>query len=60
MKTITDKKNIELTDEPLTNILIMLPMLNDKSKEAMSYLMYGCFIGEKLANVNKEQKNQIN
>lgn len=58
MKTIT--RTIQLTDDPLKNIFIMTPMLNNKSREAMSYLMYGCFIGEELANANKEQKKQTN
>lgn len=44
------RRNIQLTDDPLTNIRIMVPMLNDKEREAVSYLMYGCFLGEKLAD----------
>lgn len=52
MKTIT--KTIELTDDPLTNILLMIPMLNERSKQAILYLMYGCVIGEEIAKANKE------
>ncbi len=31
------KRNIQLTDDPLTNIHIMIPLLDEKSREAMSY-----------------------
>lgn len=43
------KDNIQLTDDALTNIYIMTPLLNDRQRDAMSYLMYGCYIGEELA-----------
>ncbi|MBD5395643.1 MAG: hypothetical protein HDR71_15590 [Lachnospiraceae bacterium] len=46
------KKNIQLTDDPLTNIHIMVPMLNDEARKAMSYMMYGCFLGAQLADNN--------
>ncbi|MBO5144874.1 MAG: hypothetical protein J6C19_04995 [Lachnospiraceae bacterium] len=44
------KRSVKLTDDPLTNIHIMVPMLNDKAREAVSYLMYGCFLGETLSD----------
>lgn len=44
------KRKIRLTDDPLTNIHIMIPMMNEKEKEAMSYLMYGCCLGKELAD----------
>lgn len=43
------KVNIQLTDDPLTNIYMMTPILNDRQRDAMSYLMYGCYIGKELA-----------
>lgn len=46
---MADIKNIELTKDPLTNINIMVPMLNDRSREAVSYFMYGCYVGESLS-----------
>lgn len=49
------KSDVQLTDDPLTNIHIMVPLLNDKEREAVSYLMYGCFLGEKLADKRAEQ-----
>lgn len=52
------KKNIQLTDDPLTNIHIMVPMLNDEAKRAFSYLMYGCCIGEELANSKPTENEQ--
>lgn len=51
-------KNIKLTNDSLTNIHIMIPMLNDRAREAISYLMYGCFIGEEVAESKK--KDHIN
>lgn len=41
-----DDEKIKLTEDPLTNIRIMLPLLSDQAKEAMSYFMYGCYVGE--------------
>ena len=49
-----EKKEIRLTDDPLTNIHIMVPMLNDRAREAVSYLMYGCCLGEELSNKSGE------
>lgn len=47
-------KNIELTQDPLTNIGIMVPMLNDRAREAVSYFMYGCCVGESIAKGERE------
>lgn len=47
------EKNIELTKDPLTNIRIMVPMLNDRAREAVSYFMYGCCVGESIAKGEK-------
>lgn len=46
---MSDIKNLELTKDPLTNIGLMLPMLNERSREAVSYLMYGCCLVESIA-----------
>ncbi len=51
---MADEKNIQLTDDPLTNIHIMIPMLDDEQRKAMSYVMYGCFIGGKVAKHAEE------
>lgn len=48
------EKNIKLTDDPLTNIQIMIPMLDEENRKAVSYLMYGCYIGQQL---EKEKSN---
>lgn len=53
-----ENRNIELTDDPLTNIHIMIPMLNDRAREAVSYLMYGCFIGEEIAEGKNKKELQ--
>lgn len=38
--------NIELTQDPLTNIRIMVPLLDDKGREMFSHLMLGYCISE--------------
>ncbi|MCI9201481.1 MAG: hypothetical protein HFI03_14025 [Lachnospiraceae bacterium] len=53
---MADIKNLELTKDPLTNIGIMLPMLNERSREAVSYLMYGCYLGESIAKDSQRDK----
>lgn len=55
---MTKAKSVKLTSDPLTNIHIMVPLLDDKAREAVSYLMYGCYIGEKLAEDKKEKELQ--
>lgn len=53
---MTNIKNIKLTDDPLTNIQTMIPYLNDKSREALSYVIYGCCIGEEIAKKDSKEK----
>lgn len=55
---MTKAKSVKLTSDPLTNIHIMVPLLDDKAREAVSYLMYGCYIGERLAEDKKEKELQ--
>lgn len=38
--------SIKLTDDSLTNIKLMLPLLNDRAKERFVDMMYGYFISE--------------
>lgn len=52
-----EEKNIRLTDDPLTNIKIMTPMLNDEGKKAVSYLMYGYFLRDQMEKTGELQKN---
>ena len=69
------KRNIKLTNDPMTNIKIMLPMLNEEQRRAMSHIMFGCFIGEEISknrnvlrgvlssqreNLNKQELQQVN
>ena len=49
-------KELELTEDPLTNISIMVPMLNDRAREAVSYFMYGCCVGESIAKDSQRDK----
>ncbi len=47
------RPNIQLTDDPMTNIRIMVPLINDEARKAISYLMYGCYLGEAMAGEKK-------
>lgn len=47
-------KNIKLTDDPLTNIKIMVPHLDDRGRAAVSGLMFGML----LANEKSEKKDR--
>lgn len=51
-------KNIKLTDDSLTNIQMMIPYLNDKSREALSYVIYGCCIGEEMTKKDSNEKRK--
>ena len=42
---MANKRKINLTDDPLLNIHMMTHILNDKGREAMSYLMFGYYLG---------------
>lgn len=53
------KKEIKLTDDPLINIYMMIPLLSDKAREAVSYLMYGCYLGEELSEDKKKKQIHI-
>lgn len=55
---MADVKNLELTKDSLTNIILMLPLLNEKSKEAISYLMYGCYLGESITDDKRKNKTK--
>lgn len=44
-------KKIKLTTDPLTNINLMIPMLNDRTREAVSYFIYGCCVGESISKI---------
>lgn len=52
-------KDIHLTDDPLTNIYAMIPLLGDKEREAVSFLMYGCCIGRELAEKDKDKQEEV-
>ena len=45
-------KNIKLTDDPLTNIKIMVPHLDDRGRAAVSGLIFGML----LAHESDEKK----
>lgn len=49
------KKNINLTDDPLTNIHLMIPLLDDEARKAISYVMFGYILGDEQANKEVKQ-----
>lgn len=54
----TNKANaIKMTDNPLENIKAMVPVLDEKAREAVSYVMYGCYLGEKIADKRNNDKS---
>lgn len=44
--------DIKLTDDPLTNIKIMTPLLDEKGRAAVSGVMFGMVLKER---INKEK-----
>lgn len=52
-----DINRLKLTDDPLTNIHIMIPLLDSEARKAVSYLLYGYFIGEQLGKTNGSSKD---
>lgn len=55
---MTDTKKLELTNDPLTNIGIMVPLLNERSREAVSHVMFGCYLGESMAKENQTESRE--
>lgn len=54
--SIMEKKNsIKLTDDSLTNIKLMLPLLNDKAREKFADMMYGYYICERYSQSQTEK-----
>lgn len=53
------KKNIRLTNDPLTNIHIMVSMLDDRARERFSDMMFGSFIGEEIAEKKKKELQEV-
>lgn len=55
---MADIGNLELTKDPLTNINLMIPLLDNESRKAVSYLMYGCCLGEAIAEGKKDKQEE--
>lgn len=55
-----DIKDIQLTDDSLTNIKIMIPYLNETGRAAVSALMFGIALGENSnsTEIKGEEENQ--
>ena len=53
------KKEIKLTSDPMENIRIMVPMLDDNGREAVSNLMYGYFLGKESAGHEKKELQEV-
>ncbi len=57
---MADIKNIKLTKDHLKNIKIMIPLLNDRECEAVSYFMYGCCVGGAIEEEKQKARFQEN
>lgn len=57
-KNVKKNRRIELTEDPLTNINLMVPLLNDRAREAVSYFIYGCCVGESISKVEDEKDKE--
>lgn len=53
-----DIKNINFTQDSLTNINLMVPMLNDRAREAVFYFIYGCCVGESISKIELEKDTE--
>lgn len=52
------EKNINLTDDPLTNIHTMIPLMNDEQKKTISYVMFGFFLGVDISEDKAKKCNE--
>lgn len=54
------KKNIKLTDNPLTNIKMMVPLLDEEGRKAFAFMMYGYNIcNSSLAKQESDKKERV-
>lgn len=51
-------KGIQLTEDPLTNIHIMVPLLDEEGRKAISNMMFGYCLGETLKKDSCDKQNQ--
>lgn len=51
------KKKIKLTDDPMANIHIMVPLLDEEGRKAISNMMFGYYLSESMRN-RKEGQNK--
>lgn len=55
---MADVKDIKLTNDPLTNIHIMTPYLNETGRAAVSALMFGVVMGQEMGEKKKLVRQQ--
>lgn len=48
-------KKIQLTDDPMVNIHMMVPMLDEEGRKAISNMMFGYYLSESMRN--KKEKS---
>lgn len=54
-----EDKNIKLTDDPLTNIKIMTPYLDEKGRLAVSSMMIGWIWGQETEKSESDKKEKV-
>lgn len=52
---MADVKDIKLTSDPLTNIHIMTPYLDEKGRAAVSALMFGVVMGQEIEKTKEKE-----
>lgn len=53
-------KGVQLTEDPLTNIHIMVPLLDEEGRKAIANMMFGYCLGETLKKDSNDKKEQSN
>lgn len=52
-------EGIKLTNDPLTNIKIMTPYLDEAGRAAASALMFGIELGKNMTGSRSEEKKEL-
>lgn len=53
-------KKIQLTDDPMVNIRIMIPLLDEEGRKAISNMMFGYYLSESMKNKKEESDKAQN
>lgn len=51
-------KGVQLTEDPMTNIHIMVPLLDEEGRKAIANMMFGYCLSESLKKEPKEKEKE--